>query len=254
MNYDQIGFEPRLRVVGDRDDWPAAGPGWETVAPGDGSGVDVVVVSRAGPVAEMGLRGVPMLVAPVVDTPLALVDAAAGVVFVDDAPEVVAQMLRRACGVMVPGVREGGDGRALITALSLEAARIADALARLAGDEREAPVAVVDAGMVRRLIRLRRDRERYFPAEMFADPAWDMLLDLAAARLEGQRVSVSSLCMASAVPMTTALRWVRSLSEAGIFARGADPADARRTWVALSDRGHEGMMAWLGRFAGVLGG
>ncbi len=135
--------------------------------------------------------------------------------------------------------------------MSLEAARIADALARLATDDGDvAPTTIVDTQMVRRIIRLRRDRERYFPAEIFADPAWDMLLDLTAARLEGQRVSVSSLCIAAAVPTTTALRWVRSLSEAGLFQRSTDPMDARRTWIRLSDRAHDAMMGWLGRYAG----
>src|SRR3546814_2986047 len=47
---------------------------------------------------------------------------------------------------------------------------------------------------VRRMLRQRRMREQYFPADLFADPAWDMLLDLYAARLERQPVSVSSLC------------------------------------------------------------
>jgi DNA-binding MarR family transcriptional regulator len=78
-----------------------------------------------------------------------------------------------------------------------------------------------------------------------------MLLDLAAARLEGNRVSVSSLCIASAVPTTTALRWIRSLSEAGIFERRTDENDARRTWIALSDGASDAVMVWLRRFAAV---
>ena len=38
---------------------------------------------------------------------------------------------------------------------------------------------------------------------------------LMAARLEQQRVEVSSLCIAAAVPPTTALRWIKALSDAG---------------------------------------
>jgi len=49
------------------------------------------------------------------------------------------------------------------------------------------------AKQVRQMLRQRRMREHYFPADLFADPAWDMLLDLYAARLERQPVSVSSL-------------------------------------------------------------
>jgi hypothetical protein len=43
-------------------------------------------------------------------------------------------------------------------------------------------------------------REQFFGPDLFADPAWDILLDLYAARLEQQRVAVSSLCIAAAVP------------------------------------------------------
>jgi hypothetical protein len=43
----------------------------------------------------------------------------------------------------------------------------------------------VDAVYVRSIIRARRMRDQYFKGELFADPAFDMLLDLYAARLEG---------------------------------------------------------------------
>ena len=42
-----------------------------------------------------------------------------------------------------------------------------------------------------------------------------MLLDLTAARAEHTRVSVTSLCIASGVPPTTALRWIGQMSDAG---------------------------------------
>lgn len=57
-----------------------------------------------------------------------------------------------------------------------------------------ADVAVAGAARVRALIRARRTRDQFFQSVLFADPAWDMLLDLMAARLEHKRVSVSSLC------------------------------------------------------------
>ncbi|MBO9696524.1 MAG: winged helix-turn-helix transcriptional regulator [Sphingopyxis sp.] len=91
------------------------------------------------------------------------------------------------------------------------------------------------AKQVRRVLRQRRMREQYFPADLFADPAWDMLLDLYAARLERQPVSVSSLCIAAAVPATTALRWIRTMTEAGLFVREADPHDGRRIFIALAE-------------------
>ncbi|MDZ3832351.1 MAG: winged helix DNA-binding protein [Sphingopyxis sp.] len=97
------------------------------------------------------------------------------------------------------------------------------------------------AKQVRHLLRQRRMREQYFPADMFADPAWDMLLDLYAARLERQPVSVSSLCIAAAVPATTALRWIKTMTEAGLFRREADPQDGRRIFIALADAALDAM-------------
>lgn len=98
---------------------------------------------------------------------------------------------------------------------------------------------------VRRMLRQRRMREQYFPADLFADPAWDMLLDLYAARLERQPVSVSSLCIAAAVPATTALRWIKTMTDAGLFLREADPQDGRRIFIALADAAFESMARYF---------
>lgn len=91
------------------------------------------------------------------------------------------------------------------------------------------------ARLVRRRIRQRRERERHFPADLFADPAWDMMLDLYAAHYERREVSVSSLCIAAAVPATTALRWIKMMVDEGRFIRIADPDDGRRIHVRLSE-------------------
>ena len=101
------------------------------------------------------------------------------------------------------------------------------------------------AKAVRRMLRQRRMREQYFPADLFADPAWDMLLDLYAARLERQPVSVSSLCIAAAVPATTALRWIKTMTDAGLFVREADPLDGRRIFIALSEGAFDAMARYF---------
>jgi hypothetical protein len=91
------------------------------------------------------------------------------------------------------------------------------------------------AKLVRHEIRRRRKRENFWPADLFADPAWDMLLDLYAAACEDKEVSVSSLCIAAAVPATTALRWIKTLVADGILLRREDQDDRRRIFVGLSD-------------------
>ena len=103
----------------------------------------------------------------------------------------------------------------------------------------------VQAEQIRSIIRARRLRDQFFRGGLFADPAWDMLLDLMAARLEGTRVAVSSLCIAAAVPATTALRWIKALTDRGLFIRSADPQDGRRVYIALSDDAARALTAYL---------
>lgn len=92
-----------------------------------------------------------------------------------------------------------------------------------------------DPRLVHQIIRQRRLRDRYFEGGLFADPAWDILLDLTAARAEHRRVSVTSLCIAAAVPPTTALRWITQMTAMGLLVREQDPEDRRRAFIVLSD-------------------
>ena len=101
--------------------------------------------------------------------------------------------------------------------------------------EKPLAAAPIDAKSVRGIIKQRRLRDSFFDSELFADPAWDILLDLMAARLEGRNVSVSSLCIAAAAPPTTALRWITAMTESGMLLRQQDPDDARRVFIILSD-------------------
>jgi hypothetical protein len=125
---------------------------------------------------------------------------------------------------------------------------------RREGDRRELPDRRAPSGdrqmpsisTIRAMIRARRLRDQYFSGELFADPAWDMLLDLLLARLERRTVAVSSLCIAAAVPPTTALRWIKRLTEEGIFIRTADPRDGRRVFIDLSDEAADAMASYIG--------
>jgi hypothetical protein len=96
-------------------------------------------------------------------------------------------------------------------------------------------VAAPRAARARELARQRQLRAAFMPAALFAEPAWDMLLDLYAAYYEGKEVSVSSLCIAANVPSTTALRSIETMTEQGCLIRRRDPKDGRRIFLALSD-------------------
>lgn len=140
--------------------------------------------------------------------------------------------------------------------LSDEVGRIASTLARLStgpaavARPTEQPPEVgdvpeVSAETVRTVIRARRLRARYFDEEMFADPAWDMLLDLLQAEIAQLRVPVSSLCIAAAVPATTALRWLKTMTQQGIFVRRADPHDGRRVFVELAPQSSQALRRYF---------
>lgn len=107
------------------------------------------------------------------------------------------------------------------------------------------PASLPDPRLLRRIIRQRQLRQRFIGADIFADPAWDMLLDLAAARAENRRVSITSLCIAANVPPTTALRWISQLVEAGLFLRICDETDKRRAFIELSNKAAEGMARYF---------
>ena len=139
--------------------------------------------------------------------------------------------------------------------LSEEVSRIASTLARLSTGP-GTPVRPVEASpsgdlpplspdTVRAVIRARRLRARYFREELFADPAWDMLLDLLQAEIAQLRVPVSSLCIAAAVPATTALRWLKTMVSQGIFVRRADPHDGRRVFVELAPEASHAMRRYF---------
>lgn len=90
--------------------------------------------------------------------------------------------------------------------------------------------------------RSRQRRQRHLPGDLLGEPAWDMLLDLFIAVLQRRRISVSSACMASGVPSTTALRWLGQLERMGLVEREASKNDLRVVLVKLTDRGFKTMV------------
>jgi hypothetical protein len=91
----------------------------------------------------------------------------------------------------------------------------------------------------------RRRRERFLPPDLFGEPAWDILLDLFIAGVTEREISVSSACLASAVPETTALRWIGELVERGLVKRRSDVVDKRRHFLSLSENGFRAMRGYF---------
>lgn len=101
---------------------------------------------------------------------------------------------------------------------------------------------------VQTVIRGRKLRAKVFNRDLFADPAWDILLELYACELAMQRICVSSLGYAVEVPQTTVLRWLKVLEQEGLVVRTSDPVDGRRIWMTLSPAGSQKMAAYFASF------
>lgn len=110
----------------------------------------------------------------------------------------------------------------------------------VASDAAQDPLAVLQA-----IQRKRAAREKFFPKGLFEDPCWDMLLDLMINHLQGRRISVSSLCIASGVAQTTALRRIADLHDRGLVRRIADDKDGRRVFIELTEAGVAAMKRYV---------
>lgn len=89
------------------------------------------------------------------------------------------------------------------------------------------------------LYNSRRIRKSVFgsDADLFGEPAWDILLDAAIMESRGKQVSVTSACLAADVPSTTALRYVSALEERDFLTRESDPFDNRKKYLRLTPKG-----------------
>lgn len=103
--------------------------------------------------------------------------------------------------------------------------------------------------LVNEIIKSRRLRDVAFGADIFGEPAWDILLELYLAQQQQRRTTISDACRASASPQTTGLRWIRLLEERGWVKRHSDPLDGRRVFLSLTNRTNAAMDDYLGNLA-----
>jgi hypothetical protein len=101
------------------------------------------------------------------------------------------------------------------------------------------------ADQAERLYIERRRRSRFFPEHLFAEPAWDILLDLFVNGVRNRTISITSACIAGGIPATTGLRWLGVLEKEGLLIRDVSEEDARVTWVSLSDFGMDMMRRYV---------
>jgi hypothetical protein len=122
-----------------------------------------------------------------------------------------------------------------------EIARRLDELVRAVSEvpELDRPPAIKDGILdaAKRAWKARRERQRLFGPSIAADPAWDILLDLFIARIEGREVTISTAAATIGSSEPTLLRWVAQLIENKFVSSpsyGAEPLNRR---LSLTDEG-----------------
>lgn len=89
--------------------------------------------------------------------------------------------------------------------------------------------------------RARVRRNEIVGTDLFRDPAWDMLLELFAAHESGKRLTQNSLCHASGVPESTALRMIHRLEESGLIERAEPRGDRRSCFIKPTPKAIDGV-------------
>lgn len=102
------------------------------------------------------------------------------------------------------------------------------------------------AEVAAQLYEERRLRDVCFSeVDIFGEPAWDILLDVAFAEAMGENLSVSKVCIGSCVPVSTAMRWINILQSRNLVYKVGDTGDPLETFVRLTEQGHENTKRYL---------
>jgi CheY-like chemotaxis protein/DNA-binding MarR family transcriptional regulator len=104
------------------------------------------------------------------------------------------------------------------------------------------------------LAALRRLRQDSGLLAGLDEPSWTILLEVYRAEITGRRLSVSKLCALDEASQTTAWRRIRSMEENGLLVRDQDPADARRSFVMLTESAAHAVADFMARADAILGG
>lgn len=108
------------------------------------------------------------------------------------------------------------------------------------GEAASKPESAADDSTVLDTIEMLRHLRARYAQYKIDDLSWDLLLELARAERQRQRLSVSSLMISTSnVSPTTLLRRVNDLTERGYVSRIPDPTDARRDFVSLTPKSRE---------------
>lgn len=86
-------------------------------------------------------------------------------------------------------------------------------------------------------LRRRALRTKFFNDSYFGEGCWAILLDLFVCEFDQIEVSVTSSCVASGLPTTSALRSIGLLIADGMISKTANSKDKRSSTLSLSSEG-----------------
>ena len=106
------------------------------------------------------------------------------------------------------------------------------------------------AAKARMVLSARLAREQYFQRDLFGEPAWEILLALYVVEDSGARFTISKLAECISAPLSTVVRWVKTLEEQSLVSRVNHPTDRRIIFVRLLDKGRQALDDYLSAIPG----
>ena len=103
----------------------------------------------------------------------------------------------------------------------------------------------------RQILHRRRMREKEFKSVLFAEPAWEMLLELFVQETSGAAITLTQLVAQSRIPASTVLRWVRFLERDGMVVVRQHPTDHGSDFIELSSTATQNLERYLAAAAGI---
>lgn len=105
------------------------------------------------------------------------------------------------------------------------------------------------------VLLVRRARASVFGTDLFSDPAWDIILELYAAKLGARATLASDLCRATDAPASTTMRWIAVLENRGLVTTEATATEPAKLFVNLTADGASRMEHladhWGGAFVSI---
>jgi hypothetical protein len=138
------------------------------------------------------------------------------------------------------------DGRAVkLREAATSAQQALGRIARLGGALAPADAGISLFAMAERLYAQRRARDQFFPAKLFGEPGWDLLLALFIALADGREPGLAEASRAAGGGATAGRSLVATMEEAGLVARMPAEDGRKRGAVRLTENGVERLCSYL---------